>query len=285
MSSFIALFGWFVANVAGLGLGMAVFHELLGPAVKVYGRDFGWHASAAIGGALSGTMQIIMLRGAVAAWAGWIAATSAGWALGCYLGFSHWATGALFGLAVGVLQALVLWRCPRNQLLWIVASVVGWAVTGAFVSELQVARLGSSEGWDQLLAAALVSSVPNGGVLPVADPSQRPRWRVPLPLIVAAAGVGGAVCGIALLPVLGGWLGFPSFVSGSSGHMMMLAGARETIVPKALRISCAVFGAGAALCALGGALRTGHPSRRALLAACCAPPIVVAGVLIFGRVE
>jgi hypothetical protein len=132
--------GWlptFVAFIAGGSLAIAVSGRVDSVPAAVVG--------GAMAGAVIGTGQWLVLRRLLPGAAWWIAATAVGQAVGLAAGAAlvGYGTeprdlalqGAITGLAIGVLQALVLRRGGANGLWWALAMpplwAVGWLVTWA----------------------------------------------------------------------------------------------------------------------------------------------------------
>ena len=82
----------------------------------------GGAAVGAIGGAVLGVLQWLVLRRQLARAGWWIEASTVGWAVG----------GAAFGLAGGAVAGFLQWLVLRRRLAragwWIAASTVGWAI-------------------------------------------------------------------------------------------------------------------------------------------------------------
>ena len=113
---------WVLASVVGWGVGGVVLGPVFGVVEPAFGLLVGGAAVGAIGGAVLGVLQWLVLRRQLARAGWWIVASTVGWAVG----------GAAFGLVGGAVAGFLQWLVLRRRLAragwWIAASTVGWAI-------------------------------------------------------------------------------------------------------------------------------------------------------------
>jgi hypothetical protein len=120
-------------------------------------------------GFLVGLFQWLALRGYLTNSVDWVLNGGAGWALGFALGLviiqalSGSFLGAvlgyiLFGIIIGILQWPVLRREIPSAAIWVIASVVGWAL-GALLSQLVLNALVMGDVISQALSTAVTAGV------------------------------------------------------------------------------------------------------------------------------
>ena len=104
---------WVLASVVGWGVGGVVLGPVFSVVEPAFGLLVGGAAVGAIGGAVLGVLQWLVLRWQLA---------RVGWAVG----------GAAFGLVGGAVAGFLQWLVLRRRLAragwWITASTVGWAI-------------------------------------------------------------------------------------------------------------------------------------------------------------
>jgi hypothetical protein len=162
--------GWTLATTGGMIAGYLL------PALFYPGIDLGLARVVfpLLAGFFVGFFQWLVLKGYVSQASDWILSGGAGWAAGFALGLLavEYLAGSfltrllgylLFGIIIAVFQWPVLRREIPQALLWVVTSMIGWAL-GAFVSQWIaypiVAEAGSAtSAGQQVLASLLVNGI------------------------------------------------------------------------------------------------------------------------------
>ena len=116
--------GWWVLTSAAGGLILPAAFEGLSQSLESYGLPLGWTGVVALGGAVTGTLQWLVLRGQVSRAGWWVLASTVGWGLGmtAAIAFS-WGVGDSDFRAL-VVTGAVLGAVTGGVLVWLLRQPV-----------------------------------------------------------------------------------------------------------------------------------------------------------------
>jgi len=155
--------GWVALSAISIPIAWAITWAIVSRIVQVVGEriqvageshiteDFiGGYVLLPMLGLLIGVLQYLLLRRYLPRMVWWIPATVLGWALPLLLGLASvgwlpalamdpvWSGAlgfALIGASIGVCQWLVLRRRIHRATLWVLASILGWGMSGLVIGE------------------------------------------------------------------------------------------------------------------------------------------------------
>jgi hypothetical protein len=118
--------GWWVLASAAGGYGIIQAGFLgFSQSLESYGLLLRWTGVVALGGAVTGTLQWLVLRGQVSRAGWWVLASTVGWGLvGAVLGAFPWGVGDTDALVALVVTAAVLGAVTGGALVWLLRQPV-----------------------------------------------------------------------------------------------------------------------------------------------------------------